>query len=449
MDPAADSAATGQRVPGLTDRLYSDLVSKDRLQSAGVYPFRRDGGALGDAFTASALLFSTGEERWLHLVEEHIDRVEDAVFHQRVDRVGLSNGLTGALLLLDTAGPAVEPRKEFTEVLERRVESLADMLIIRVRGHAGLDWRDYGYATGLAGVAHRCLLAGRCLRLAQRIANLFADLATRPFPYGFWTPARMLSGELLESTPQLSFGGRPLGFGMGIAGVVSILREASVVFGGDRYLDAAGVLVDDISTDIEQHGGAAVSVYQAAPQAGEQSVASRTAEHSWATGLPGVESAVADSPWLMQKLYHGVHYARSYVDPDEGGFLRPGVCNGVSGRLYLADLAGLPDDTRWNSYLEDVLSDYASGPGRGPAGAGSDPGFWEGVGGAAAVWLGRHGGRGYAPALEVLGARNTRRWSSTVFGSGGGGPMKKDPCRARRRWGTPPDSQLRSGGTGG
>lgn len=416
-------------MPGLTDRLYNDLVRKDRLQCAGLYPFRRDGGALGDAFSASALLYSTGEERWLHLVEEHIDRVEDAVFHQRVDRVGLSNGLTGALLLLDTAGPTVEPRKEFIEVLERRVESLANMLISRVRGQAGVDWRDYGYATGLAGVAHRCLLAGRCLRLAQCIANLFADLAARPFPYGFWTPTRMLSGGLLESTPQLSFGGRPLGFGMGIAGVVSILREASVVFGGERYLDAAGVLIDAISADIEQHGGAAVSAYQATPQAGEPSAATRAGEHSWATGLPGVESAVADSPWLMRKLYPGIHYDQRYTDPAEGGFLRPGVCDGVSGRLYLADLAGLPDDKRWDSYLGKVLSEYVSKSENGPAGVGGDPGFWEGLGGAAAVWFGRHGGRGYAPALEVLGARNTRRWSSTDFDRGGGGGTDSDSCR--------------------
>lgn len=435
-------------MPGLTDRLYSDLVGKDRLQSAGVYPFRRDGGALGDAFTASALLYSTGEERWLHLVEEHINRIEDAVFHQRADRVGLSNGLTGALLLLDTAGPTVEPREEFTEVLERRVETLADMLISRVRGHAGVDWRDYSYATGLAGVAHRCLVAGRCLRLAQRIANLFADLATGPFPYGFWTPTRMLPGGLLESTPQLSFGGRPLGFGMGIAGVVSILREASVVFGGERYLDAAGVLVDAISADIGQHDGAAVSVYQAAPQAGEPSAATRAAEHSWATGLPGVESAVADSPWLMQKLYPGVHYARSYVDPDEGGFMRPGVCNGVAGRLYLADLAGLPDDTRWDSYLGGVLSDYVSESGNEPDGGGSDPGFWEGVGGVAAVWFGRHGGRGYAPALEVLGARNTRRWSSAAVGGAPGGGVDGDACRPLLRRAYEPYRKLRSGGTG-
>ncbi|AHW63040.1 Acyl-CoA oxidase [Corynebacterium glyciniphilum AJ 3170] len=401
---------SSRRIPGLADRLYADLTAPARIRTVSRQPFKRDSGVLGDAFTAFSMFHSTAEERWLRLAEDHIDRLESAVYDQRVDRVGLSNGLTGLLLLLDTGDDRMTQRRRLVEVLERRVEALADNIIMKVRGDSGMDRRDYSYATGLAGVAHRFLVAGRNERLAQRIADLFADLSGRPFPYGFWTPPCLLGDRVLEREPELSFGARDLGFGMGLAGVVSTLREAATVFGGGRYLHAAGRLVDEIRIDIDQHHGRGVSSYQVAPLAGEQPAASAPSTPTWSTGLPGVESAVADSPWLMQKLYPGLHCGEEYLDPMVGDFLRPGVCNGLAGRLYLADLVGLPDDPRWDVSLEKMLRGYVDSV------VSHDPGFWEGYGGASVVWLSRHCPKGYAPTLAVLGAHNSRQWNSEGVG---------------------------------
>ena len=93
-----------------------------------------------------------------------------------------------------------------------------------------------------------------------------------------------------------------------------------------------------------------------------------------------------------------------------GDFLRPGVCNGLAGRLYLADLVGLPDDPRWDVSLEKMLRGYVDSV------VSHDPGFWEGYGGASVVWLGRHCPKGYAPTLAVLGAHNSRQWNSEGVG---------------------------------
>lgn len=397
----------------LSDFLYRDLSASERSAATSARPFSRDCGVLGDGFTAASMMFYTGEQRWEELLQQHVGTLTEALYNTRVNRVGLSNGLTGFLLLLDTAGQYVDVRAGVTAALERRVGHLADEIMTRMRGGPGIDRCDYGFATGLAGVAHRLFLVGREERLAQRIANLFADLAVRPFPYSFWTPAVSMSGGLLGSRPELSFGGRDLSFGMGVAGVVGALRQAEQFFGEPRYLDAAAVLVDDIVADAACHGGRTVSAYQVPPMVGSRPGPSAPVGHTWAAGLPGLESAVAGSPELMRRLYGGLSYGEDYLDARSGGFLRPGLCDGVAGRLYLADMVGLPDDPRWARLAGDTLDGYAtSSPGTPDA---ADPGFWEGLGGTVAVWFGREGGRGYAPPLVVLGAGgNCPRQSDSV-----------------------------------
>lgn len=401
MSPVTGTPDLRSSAAGLTDVLYRDLTDPTRREQAEIAPFARATGSLGDAFTASCLFHATEAPRWKGLFEKLVGQLAEAVHTRRTDRAGLSNGLTGLLLLLDTADERMTVPPGLQDVLEHRVTVLADQLIIRVRSGFGADRLDYSFSTGLSGIAHRLMVARRDRRLVERICDLFAELAAKPFPDSFWTSTAALPWAVASREAVLTFGARDLSFGMGITGVVSILRRAAAVLHVVRYRNAASLLLDEITRDIDCHGGHGMSRFQSVPAPGAAPLPTAAEGHSWNVGLPGVELAVADDERLMDQLYPHIRYGEEYVDPVAGCFDSPSICSGVAGRLYLADIAGLSDDPRWEMFLKTSLEDYMS---RG-AGDVPDPGFWEGYGGAVAVWLGRKGGRGYAPVLKVVGAR--------------------------------------------
>ncbi|HIW91275.1 MAG TPA: hypothetical protein H9870_06405 [Candidatus Corynebacterium avicola] len=386
-------------VKGLTDALYRDLSAPQRRKVTASDPFDCDKGALGDGFTMLAMLQTTDEERWRDLLDEQIKGLAQVIRTRRIDHVGLTDGLTGLWMLLTMSEGYVRPRPGLVEAVSHQVNRLVDEGIHQIRTNGGENRGDFGVGTGLAGVALQLLRSGRDERMADRICDLFLDLSSLEFPRGFWTPASGLRPEEIEERPELSFGGRDLGYGMGLAGVLSLLREKAQRSSCPRYQAAAVTIVRTIVEDVIAHGGRGISGYQTPPPVAGRPGVSTRAPQTWSRGLPGVEFAVAGNAALTAELYSVVSYGEDYVDPTVGGFDVPGLRNGVAGRLLLADQAGLHEDPRWEELLVERLTDYVA---RSEAGELTDVGFWAGVGGAAAVWSGRSTSRGYAPVLTAL-----------------------------------------------
>lgn len=391
--------------------LFAELGSPERREAVAVDPFDMDHGLLGDAFTATALYDATGDPRWRELTATRLGQLSQLLYTRRVDRMGLVGGLTGFLLLLEHSGTDPVVREGVTAAVTRRIRHLAEIALQRMQSRIGVSGEDYGYSAGVAGVAHYLMGDTSERPLVRQICDQLADLAGRPFPDNFWTPVADLPEDLVKEHPSLTFGGRDLGFGTGLAGVARVLAEAAVTLGDRRYRDAALALVDVAVEDLHAHSGGGISGWQSPPFRGADGRdagadggggagvpgATPSPGHRWCDGLPGWELAVAGDRCLMQRLYAAARYDTDYLDPRRGNFTGPGLGHGVAGRLCLADLVGLPDDPGWTELLRYALRGYADGI-AGDAG----PGFLEGIGGAVAVWLGRVSGS-YSPVLRLIG----------------------------------------------
>lgn len=377
--------------------LFADLSAQKRRNAVSRRPFDMHDGQLGDAFTAAVLHAETGDTRWRTLLAHHLDALTRLFYTSRIDRPGLADGLTGLLLLLENTGPWPE-RDEVAAALSRRVRHLTEITLGRMQAKIGVSCDDYSFATGIAGVAHYLLSTGNNVRLVTHICDQLADLAEHSFPDGFWTPVSDLDDDLVEAAPRLTFGARDLSFRSGLAGVTRVLAEAATVLGDGNYLDAAAALVGVAADDLRKHDGGRVSRYQTPPVYGGTPGTTAPPGQTWCDGLPGWEVAVAGDRRLTGKLYAAVRYDRDYLDAGKGAFSGPGLCDGVAGRLYLADSLGLPGNAAWADQLRRAVRDYVGGDGQNVG-----PGFRDGFGGVAAVWFGRGSGHGYAAVLGLLG----------------------------------------------
>lgn len=388
----------------LAETLYEDLSSPAWRGRATACPFDIDTSVLGDAFTSLSMLHHTSDTRWAALLNQQVSELTDTLYAMPFSRLGVMDGIGGLLLALsiaDTYPGAVDISTDTVAALESRLTRLAEDAMGRLRSGIGASFWDYGYGTGLAGLAHHLFVLGRAPRLAQRICDLFADMAESSFPEGFWTPAAELSAETVEAYPELMFGERDLSFGLGVTGIISVLNDAHRNTGNERYLDAASLMLSEVIEDLGHYGGAAISRFQV-PSCTGTSVSPTDAEgHTWFSGLPALEMAVAGSDRLTDEFYPSCQPDDAYLDATSGNFDSIGLCHGLAGRLYLADVVGLEEASTWATDLEGALHRYVELDRDDPHRVSAD--FWDGAGGAAAVWFGRTGADGHAPALRVLG----------------------------------------------
>jgi hypothetical protein len=392
---------------GVLRALYLDLTSGARQNAAATAPFDMDDGLLGDAYTASAVFWSTREQRWLDLAQSKVDSMVEIVRGAPVGHDGILGGYAGLAYLLQMSATALSTPVDFLQVLDRRTEAYSTVTMGRIFTDGQLVRRRFGYAQSLAGVAHLKLQAPETVRQAERICRFLADLAYRPFPGPFWSPRGDLGEEVIRGFPDLAFGGRDLGFHSGVAGVISVLLEAAAITGEEEYRSAAVDLTGQVLDDLAAHSGTGLSRYQRPPfhRCDRRGPVS---PFTWGEGIPGLQLAVSWDVALDREVREALRYTDEYFVPEMGGFRRPGLTDGVAGRLYIADEVQLPSYSGWVPYLESALEAYAAGHAedvtRKPG-----SGFLTGIGGVVAVLLGhrsrsRDGSRrGYAPILSVLG----------------------------------------------
>lgn len=387
--------------------LYLDLMGVQRWDEAPVSPFDMDEGLLGDAYTACAVFWSTQEQRWLDLAQSKVDSLVEVMREVPVDFDGLLGGHAGLAYLFQASGTELRAPESFLPVLDRRTEAYSTVTMGRVFTDGQIDRRRFDYARSLAGVAHLKLQVPETVSQAVRICRFLADLGQRPFPGPFWSPRGDLGDEVIHAFPDLAFGGRDLGFQSGLAGVISVLLEAAVVTGEEEYRGIAADLTRQALDDLASHGGAGTSRYQRPPfHRGARDAP--VAPFTWAEGVPGLQLAVSWDAALDRQVKDALRYTDEYFVPELGGFSRPGLTDGVAGRLYLADEVKLPSYPGWVPYLDRVLEGYVADRSE-HAGGRPGPGFLTGIGGVVAVLLGHRSryrggdGRGHAPVLSVLG----------------------------------------------
>lgn len=395
----------------VVEALFHDLSGERRFGATTADPLGMDDGILGDLYTTSAVFWSTGEARWLEVAQRRLDGLLAIIASSPVNRDGLLGGYAGLSYLLRAMDGMLVVSEGFRDALEGRIRTYSTVTMGRVFTDGRITRARCGYASSLAGIAHLHLQDGRPDEGMRMIADFLSHLGQRPFPGAFWSDRSDLGEAAILGAPQLSFGGRDLGFHSGLSGIVSVLLEGSVVLGDQRYRSVAEKLLGQLLEDVAAHGGSGMSQYEPPPFL-EEERRGPVAASTWRSGVPGLELAVSWNRELQQDVRGALLYGDEYFVPSCGGFDRPGLMDGVAGRLYLADTIGLPSSPVWMPYLEAAMGRYGRNVGSRGTSAGSDgpgPGFLTGMGGVVAVWLGHRSpagcgvGRGHSPVLSVLG----------------------------------------------
>lgn len=385
----------------LDAHLFEGLSSDHRTERISHSPFSMIDGALGDAYTASALYHATEDQKWWDLLMNRVSTLVEVLRTRRFDQGGLLGGLSGMAYLLTVSRRNEE---EFSNALSRlnsRISTLAERKLWDLHRSIGKRREDYDYAVGLAGIAHYLFVADEQYRgLAKQICNEFAELSLQPLPHSFWTGAADLDPAMVKHTPELGNGMRDLGFAHGIAGVVAVLKVGHKVFEDPSYLTAATRLMDVLVADIAKHNHSGLSYFQTPSPASNPPRPSTKSRQAWCYGTPSAEISAAGCQLLEQQLNSSLVHGKDYFDPQLGSFNDSGLCHGVAGRQYLADQLGFAASASWLEHVENQITHFLSGPS-----TGVDLSFWHGIGGTTAVWAGRESSHGYAPALTILGVK--------------------------------------------
>lgn len=385
----------------LSDRLYSSLTTNVRCAEISQTPFSMIDGALGDAYTASSFYYLTEDDKWWDLFTSRVSLLAEVLRNQRFDQAGLLGGLSGMAYVL-----AMSRRSEgeFTQALSSlntRITDLGTKQLWNLHSSVGKRREDYDYAVGLSGIAYYYLAAGHShIPLAQKICDEFTELSRQPLPNSFWTDASDLDPAMITQTPELGSGMRDLGFAHGIAGVIAVLNMGYHYFGKSDYLTAATALMDVVVKDINEHDNLGPSYFQTPHPVNGHPYPSLQARQAWCYGTPSVELAAAGNSQLQQQLNMSLIHGDDYFDPHLGYFNESGLCHGVAGRQYVADQLRLPMANSWSDDLDQYIHEFLS-----ETSDHKDVSFWHGLGGAAAVWAGKHSQRGYPPALTILGGK--------------------------------------------
>lgn len=381
--------------------------------------FGFDGGRLGCAYLAGALLELDDSYPWKTCFEQHTSAILHSISKTGYPHPGMLGGLAGLTFLLRSVGNRSGDYATASAKLERRLSiHIADQVKELTRS-IGADRYTYDFAVGLSGLLYHfaCFPS-----LEETVADTIKD--SKDFLRncclneglgGLWTPPTEVPNEILESDPATSLGLLDLGMAHGTTGVLCTLL-AGGLRQGDSSVDN---IVENLSGALEMSVTSTIPYYlclnpnfseeafNAQPNRDQdrfqhslaKSLSGPAARNAWCYGTPMLEVLQhrynLSVPESWQESFTDIHY----VDSALGGFSEAGLCHGLAGRIALRYMIGLPVPKEWEEGAKSRLSEPSK----------QDWGFWDQRGSLLIVEIARSRNVALPAVFALLGGMEGTR----------------------------------------